>query len=111
MKLINETNGYILADQVRIADNFFARLKGLLGTALLPPGHCLVIRPCNSVHTFGMRYPIDVLFVSKDDVVLEKVSKMQSGKIAAKKGSSYVIELPAGGAEPANAGDKLVFKR
>lgn len=91
-----ETGDVVLAQAVRVADNFFTRLKGLLGTKNLPKGQALLIRPCNSVHTFGMHYSIDVLFVSKEGQILKIVADMPSGKVAWCRGSAFVIELAAG---------------
>lgn len=96
MALINVSPNATLAETTRIAATFWRRLKGLLGTRELPAGEALLIAPCNSVHTFGMKYPIDVIFVSKDNRVLKTVGAMQPGKIAACYRSSYVVELPAG---------------
>lgn len=108
-QFINVTQNSILADHGRIADSFFRRLKGLLGTTSLPGGQGLLIRPCNSVHTFGMRYSIDVLFVGKDNRIQKIVPAMPSGRIAVSSGSAYVIELPAGTVQTTNTktGDQL----
>ncbi len=101
-QFINVTKNRTLADQGRIANTFFSRLKGLLGTKVLPNGQGLLIRPCNSVHTFGMCYSIDVLFVSSDNHVLRIVPAMGPGKIAFSSGSAYVLELPPGTAQATN---------
>lgn len=109
MKIINQTKGAIISQQTRMADTFFSRLKGLLGTASLPEGQGLIIRPCNSIHTFGMRYDIDVLFVDGHNQVRKIVSAIAPGKIAMCRSSEYVIELPAGTAEATGTeiGDQL----
>lgn len=96
MALINVSPNAMLAETTSVASTFWRRLKGLLGTRELPAGEALLIVPCNSVHTFGMKYPIDVIFVGKDNRVLKTVGAMQPGKIAACFGASYVVELPAG---------------
>ena len=92
----NSTKGTIVADHVRLADTFWQRLKGLLGTKLLPLGHGLIIKPCSSVHTFGMGYPIDVLFVDDNDCIVKIVDNMLPSKMSMSSGSKYVVELPAG---------------
>jgi len=109
MKLINRAKDKMLASNVKIADGFFSRLKGLLGTVSLPYGQCLVICPCSSVHTFGMRYAIDVLFVNKHNTVVKVVKAMQPGSMAAAWGSAYVVELPSGAAALTEAGDIVKF--
>ncbi len=52
------------------ADTFWKRLKGLMGTRSLPDDTGLLLDPCNSVHTWYMKYPIDVLFLSREGQVL-----------------------------------------
>ena len=66
----NDTRQSELADKVELAASFGARLKGLLGRDGLPEGQGLWIDPCNSVHTFFMRFPIDVLFLDKSQRVV-----------------------------------------
>ena len=96
MYLKNKTKDQVIANQVLLADTFWKRLKGLLGTSSLPHGHGLLIKPCNSVHTFGMAYPIDVLFVDRNHRIIKIVEQMKSGKASMALSSSYVVELPAG---------------
>lgn len=66
VKLYNTSkNNTIVCEQVVIADSFLKRLKGLLGKKTLPNSQCLWIKDCPSVHTFFMRFSIDVVFVDK----------------------------------------------
>lgn len=99
----------VLAQSVLVADTFFTRLKGLLGTSGLPEGQAFLIRPCNSVHTFGMRYDIDVLFVSQEGRILKIMAAMPPGRIAWCKESAYVLEMPSGivAAKAVRTGDYL----
>jgi hypothetical protein len=99
MCINNVTKGTRVAVHLCLADTFWRRLKGLLGTNSLPMGHGLMIKPCNSVHTFGMAYPIDVLFVDRDDRIIKIVAGMLAGRVAMAGGSHYVVELPRGTAE------------
>lgn len=96
MRLINSENGIEISSSIRVADRFFLRLKGLLGTDSLPHGNALLIRPCNSVHTFGMRYSIDVLFVDKNNRIIKMVPNMRKNRVSTALKANYVIELPAG---------------
>jgi len=92
----NRTKGTIVAHHVGIADTFWQRLKGLLGTKVLPMGHGLIITPCSSVHTFGMGYPIDVLFVDRNHCIIKIVDNMLPSKMSMARGSQFVVELPSG---------------
>lgn len=112
MWIKNSTKDTIVADHAWIADSFWKRLKGLLGTKFLGEGHGLVIKPCSSVHTFGMAYSIDVLFVDDKDRIIKIIGDMPAGKVAMATGASYVIELPIGTVCQAmcSLGDILEFK-
>ncbi|MDF2568565.1 MAG: hypothetical protein K0R55_169 [Sporomusa sp.] len=96
MQVFNKTRHQRLGDNIKIAGNFFTRLIGLLATAHLPTGAGLLIKPCSSVHTFGMRYPIDVVFVDSSHTVIKVVSGLRPCRWAVAGGAAYVIELPAG---------------
>ena len=97
MRAIDLTSGKELALQLAVADTLLARLKGLLGRSELPPGAGLWIRPCNSIHTFGMRFPIDALFLDKERRVVGVAAALQPNRITrVYLKASSVIELPAG---------------
>ena len=91
-----------------------SRLVGLLGRGSLPPGEALVIDPCSSVHTAFMRFPIDVLYVSRDGEVLKIAASMKPFRASAMaRARCYVIELPSGTAAGTNTavGDQLELER
>jgi uncharacterized membrane protein (UPF0127 family) len=97
MQMINLDTGKIIAAKTYTAYRFFQRLRGLMFTSELGSGCALHIKPCRSIHTFFMRYPIDVLYVNEHCIVIGKDENMPPGQI----GKHYpdaesVIELPAG---------------
>lgn len=102
MIIKNITQNTIIAANARRADNFISRLKGLLGTSSLPPGEALIIHPCSSIHTFGMNYPIDIIFLDKQDKVVKIVMGIPSGRVSLCNGANYVVELPSGVAGSSN---------
>jgi uncharacterized membrane protein (UPF0127 family) len=112
MKLRNLDKDCLLADDLRVANTFFSRLKGLLGTASLPPGGGLLIQPCNSVHMFGMRYAIDVLFLDASEAVIRVCHSLRPNQMAYCRQAASVVELPAGTAEATGtaAGHRLEFQ-
>ena len=61
----NQIRGTIIADNVRLADTSRARRVGLLGQAALKPGEGLWIYPSQAIHTFWMRFPIDIAFLDR----------------------------------------------
>ena len=72
MRVRNLSRDADLADHATVADNFWRRLRGLLGRSGLEAGEGLVIRPCNSVHMLGMRFPLDVLYLDRAGTVLPR---------------------------------------
>ena len=86
-----------LARRLIVADSLFRRMKGLLGRASLAADEGLWICPCNSVHTFGMKFPIDVVFLDAGKRVIalsENLLPNRLTRIHFKAAS--VLELPAG---------------
>ena len=101
--------GRLLWHRVERASGFFSRLKGLMGRRRLTPGEGLILSPCNQVHTFCMRWPIDVLYLTKDLRVL-RVETLSPGRIGPRvKGARLVLEVEAGSAGDIGAGDRLTI--
>ena len=96
MKLINMSQKTVVSSNLRIADSFFSRLRGLLGTAALSRGEALLLRPCNNIHMLGMRYAIDVAFVSATGHVLKTVAELAPGGFARCGEARCVVEMPCG---------------
>jgi len=106
----NLSEGRSLAGSARLATGLFDRMKGLLGRDSLPDGEGMVITPCNSVHTFFMRFPIDVVFFDADNRVVAAVANLRPFRATRIFfGARGVIELPAGTLEtnPVNPGDRI----
>lgn len=87
--------------QVRVARSFAARLVGLLGRRGLDPQQALLLVPCNNVHTFFMRFAIDVVFIDRDGVVLAVVPHLAPWRVAAARRAHACLELAAGRAADA----------
>jgi hypothetical protein len=97
--ILNKSRGTVISDRVLLAETFGQRLRGLwgLGRDDFPAGSALVIVPCRQVHTWFMRFPIDVLFVDQGGLVLKAVPCLRPYRISPYlKKSRMVIELPPG---------------
>jgi uncharacterized protein len=81
--------------RVRIAEHFVARALGLLVGTPLEHAEGLLIAPCASIHTIGMRYPIDVVFVDREARVLRVCAKVRAGRMRFASGARGVLELRA----------------
>ena len=102
----------MLAEQADAADTSQKRRTGLLRHTSLPEGHGLWIVPCEGVHTFGMKFPIDVIYLSKKRVVLKIRKNMAARRLSFCLLAHSVLELPAGMADQTQtqAGDQLEFE-
>ena len=89
-----------------------ARKRGLLGRDSLPPGAALVIAPCNAIHTFWMRFSIDVIFAARDGRVLKIRPRVPARRVAGAWGAFATIEMAAGSADHVGlaVGDHLVVE-
>ncbi|OOM80581.1 hypothetical protein CLPUN_12470 [Clostridium puniceum] len=97
MEIINKNNNKLLANRVIEAGTFITRLKGLMFEKRLEDNTAMFIYPCNSVHTYFMKFSLDILFVSKEFKVLHLVENMKPGNISCfVRKSMGVLELPAG---------------
>ncbi|MCB9027221.1 MAG: DUF192 domain-containing protein [Bdellovibrionaceae bacterium] len=65
-QLFNQTQNFKIASNVEIADNFYTRAKGLMGRKSLEPQSVLWIKKCTHIHTFFMRFSIDLIFVDRE---------------------------------------------
>ena len=109
----NATRGTVLGSRVAVAESLGSRLRGLLGTRDLPPFHGLLIRPCKQVHSFFMRYALDLVFVDGGGRVLRTVPDFGRNRVSPYVWkAAAVLELPAGtlAHTPAEPGDVLAIE-
>lgn len=89
-------DGPVVARRVVRADDFWRRLRGLVGRGAPLPDEGLLLTPCNAIHTFFMRFPIDVLFLDADGRVLGVVECLPPWRWQIIAGARSVLELSAG---------------
>ncbi len=92
--LVNRDRGSTLADRVRLAGTSKERRRGLLQAR--NAGSAVWINPCEAIHTFGMRMPIDSIFVDKQLRVRKLACNLKPRRIAICLRAQSVIELPVG---------------
>ncbi|MFZ5974776.1 MAG: DUF192 domain-containing protein [Bacillota bacterium] len=88
----------LLCDKAARAANPFRRFKGLMGRRELLEGEGLLIIPCNQVHTFRMRFPLDVLYLTRD-MRIARIVTLEPGRVGPRvKEAASVLEVAAGSA-------------
>lgn len=106
----NQTRGTVLATTARHATNPWTRFWGLMGRARLPEGEALLFPGVKGVHTHFMRFPIDLVFYDRDQVVLDVTHALPPWRFSLyRRNAAGVIELPAGTARASQTqvGDRL----
>ncbi len=90
-------DGLVISDRMVGAFSFLHRARGLLGKRKLSGSHALWFRPGGSVHTFGMRFPIDVLFLDENLTVLALAEEVKPWRVkCAPSDTCSTVEFAAG---------------
>jgi hypothetical protein len=113
LKIHNLTRGTEIASCLEVADTPSTRNKGLLGRTGLPGGGGLWIVPCSSVHTFFMKFPIDLVYIDRRKKVKKVRSHVGPWRLSACLFAHSILELPAGTADSTQTrrGDQLDFSQ
>lgn len=111
MQVVNRTRNTTLVSALEVARTSRQRRRGLLGRTELAEGAGLWISPCESVHTWGMRFPIDLVFLDRENRVQKMRADVRPWRISACLSAHSVLELPAGtnSATETREGDVLEF--
>jgi len=113
MKIVNKTKNTVLAEGAEVANTVLKRMKGLLGRKDYRQGEALIIKPCNSIHTFFMRFPIDVLFVDKHNKAIKAISSLNPFRFTfVYFNAAFTVELPIGTLESSSTtkGDTIAIE-
>ncbi len=95
-KIISTKDGFLVSGHARRADNFYLRLKGLMFRASLDADEALIFYNAPSIHTFFMRFAIDLVFLDKDYRILRIVSFLPAWRMVYGAGSYVTLELSPG---------------
>lgn len=111
-KVVNLNTGEVILQELITADTFMKRFFGLMGRKELKRGRGLKIEPCNGIHTFNMKFPIDVVFLSENHKVMKLIFDMKPGRVSGVvKGAKYVLEANACEfTDKINVGDSIDMK-
>jgi uncharacterized membrane protein (UPF0127 family) len=110
-RLVNSRSGAVVADVVSGAFDSAGRRRGLLGRDAMPAGEALIIAPTNAIHTFFMRFDIDVAFVGRDGRIVKLRPSLRPWRLAAAIRAFAAVETPAGAFASSStaAGDTLAL--
>src|SRR5690242_9913395 len=111
LKISNLTRQTEVASCAEVADTAAKRNKGLLGRTGLPSGGGLWIVPCESVHTFFMKFAIDLVYIDRNKKVKKVRRRVGPWRLSACLSAHSILELPAGTVENTQTqrGDQLAF--
>ncbi len=113
VRVRNRDRGTVLAEAAGVADTSAKRRTGLLKHTQLNPGEGLWIAPCEAVHSFGMKFAIDVVYLDRKKRVRKLRKQMVPRRLSACLTAHSVLELPVGVIEASQTrpGDQLEFEK
>lgn len=87
----------VLGNDIILATSLIDRFKGLLGRKSLEPGQGMMLRPCKGIHTFFMKFPIDVVFLDKENQLIGLYKNLPPNRMTSIYSNAHaVLELPSG---------------
>lgn len=108
--ILNRTQNRTLSEKVLYCRSLFQRIRGLLGTFKEEAYACWLI-PCSSIHTFGMKYPIDLYFLNRRQQIVKIMRNVPPFRCSPIVWKAYsVIEFPAGADTESQVGDELLLE-
>lgn len=101
----------IKTDTIKIADSFMKRLRGYMFHKQPLKSEVLIIKPCNQIHTFNMKFDIDILFVDDENRVIKKYVAVKPGRILpVVKNATFVAESKTGLFISVEEGEQIRFE-
>lgn len=114
LQVYHEKSGALIADQVEIAGTFWQRLIGLLGRSGIKQNQGLLLPECNAVHSFMMRFPIDILFLDQERIVTKTVHRLKPNRMMfSSRRTRNTLELASGmlARYGVKVGDRITFTK
>lgn len=110
--LANAETGVILASTIELAQDSRSRTRGLLGRTGLDQGAVMIIAPCNAVHTFFMRFTIDVVFADRQGRVVKICRRLRPWRVGISVGGFAALEFSESAIERSGLkiGDRLMVR-
>ncbi len=97
IRVLNKTRGSVLGSRVELADRWWLRVRGFLRRPRPDRGEGILLSPCRAVHTVGLGFPLDVIFIDRDGGVVALYPSLRPGRFTRfHRSAEYALELPAG---------------
>lgn len=112
MHVVNDSRGTLLGVHVRLLDNWWTRLRGLLFAPAPTVGHGVILTPCRAVHMYLMRFPLDVVFLDPHGRVVALYPSLTPGaRTRVEREAQHALELPEGTIERSGTeiGDRVTW--
>ena len=112
VRIVNRTQGTLLASRIELADSWWGRFRGYLGRTRPRSGEGMLLVPCNAVHTYGMSFSLDVIFLDARGEVVKVLPDLKPWRKSDRVTSArYVLEVPKGTIEASGTvvGDRLTW--
>jgi hypothetical protein len=112
VRIVNRTRDSVMGARVGLADSYWDRVRGFLRKPEPDHGEGLLLSPCRAVHAFGMKYPLDVVFLDRHGRVVALYAPLKPRRLTAwHPRAKYALELPQGtiAASGTQAGDHVVW--
>jgi uncharacterized membrane protein (UPF0127 family) len=114
LRVTNRTRGTVLGSDIVVADTWWSRLRGFLARPRPEAGEGILLSPCRAVHMWGMRYPLDVIFLDNSGDIVAVEEELRPWRTSSMVPEArYVLEVPAGTvrATGTSVGDRCAWTR
>ncbi len=97
LRIVNRTRDSVVGSRVGLADQMWSRARGFLGRPRPDHGEGLLLNPCRAVHTFGMKYPLDIIFLDRQGRVVALYQRLAPRRVTGWHArAKYALEVPSG---------------
>ena len=112
IRIVNRSRGTLLGNRIVLVDSWTGRLRGYLGRREPQPGEGMLLVPCNAVHMFGLKFPLDLIFLNQSGVVVETIEDLRPWRRTSRIGNArFALEIPRGTIEASytRVGDRFAW--
>lgn len=112
IRVVNRSRGTLLGNRILLVDSWLGRLRGFLGRPEPRRGEGILLVPCSAVHMYGMKFPLDLVFLNGDGIAVEIVRNLQPWERTKRVGEARsVLEVSRGTIDSTatEVGDRLVW--